>query len=157
MNDSQNKVDIDTAIELFHSHLSHHGMRLTNQRKAILEAVLNESEHFTAEDLLAKAKAIDVSVSRATVYRSLPVLIQARIIREVDIGHDFKYYTLEDKKKSFQAQVICKNCGQIMEVDAPFMDWYGKAVAEKFGMEAISQRLQVDALHKDPKNCRKKK
>ncbi len=153
--DEKNKqtTDSDTTTELFREHLSQHGMRLTNQRKAILQAVLRQTQHFTAEDLLAKAKHIDVSVSRATVYRSLPVLMQSKIIREVDVGRDFKYYAVEDKRKSFQAQVICRKCGKIMEIDAPFMDWYGKAVAEKLGMEAVSQRLQVEAMCRDPEHC----
>ena len=46
---------------------------------------------------------------------------------------------------TFQAQVICVDCDKIFEIDAPFMEWYGKTVADKLGLEVVTQRLQVTA------------
>ncbi len=50
----------------FRSFLAARGLRLTNQRIAILDAAAAQPEHFTAEQLLEAARAIDDSVSRAT-------------------------------------------------------------------------------------------
>ena len=47
--------------------------------------------------------------------------------------------------KTFQAQVICIDCEKIFEIDAPFMEWYGKTVAEKLLLSVEDQRLQVSA------------
>ena len=47
--------------------------------------------------------------------------------------------------KTFQAQIICTTCDKIFEIDAPFMEWYGKTVAEKMGLEVEGQKLQVTA------------
>ena len=98
---------------------------------AIFSAAFSCDEHFTAEDLLDKARNLDDSVSRATVYRALPLLTESNLIREVDVGKDYKYYAANKDVKTFQAQVICKDCEKIFEIDAPFMEWYGKTVAEK--------------------------
>ena len=46
---------------------------------------------------------------------------------------------------TFQAQVICLDCDKIFEIDAPFMEWYGKTVADKLALEVETQRLQVSA------------
>ncbi len=141
-------VKVDKALEVFKNFLSAHNFRITDQRLAIFEAAYYHPEHYTAEDLHDSARAIDSSVSRATVYRTLPILVESNLIREVDVGRDYKYYMANRETKTFQAQVICAETDTIYEVDAPFMEWYGKAVAEKLGMEPISQRLQVIARPK---------
>ena len=74
------------------AYLNRKGLRVTDQRMAIYDAALAIPEHFTAEDLLEKSRAIDDSVSRATVYRALPIMVEAAVIREVDVGRDHKYY-----------------------------------------------------------------
>lgn len=147
-------IEIENPLETFKDFLATRGLRVTNQRLAIFDAAFNSDHHYTAEDLLEKARAIDSSVSRATVYRTLPILTETNLVREVDIGRDFKYYMANKKTRTFQAQVICAETDRIYEIDAPFMEWYGKTVAEKLGMVPISQRLQVIAR---PKTAEEKK
>ena len=132
-------------IGSFKEFLTRKGLRVTIQRMAIFSAAFSCDEHFTAEDLLDKARNLDDSVSRATVYRALPLLTDSNLIREVDVGKDYKYYAANKDVKTFQAQVICKDCEKIFEIDAPFMEWYGKTVAEKLTLSAEDQRLQVSA------------
>jgi Fe2+ or Zn2+ uptake regulation protein len=119
-------------------------LRLTNQRLAILEAAVNQAEHFTAEQLLDAARAIDDSVSRATVYRSLPILTECALLREVDVGTGNKFYVANrDTTPTHHAQIVCLDSDKIYEISAPFMAWYGASVAAKLGLEPVSQRLQV--------------
>lgn len=140
------KIEIqDHYVGSFREFLTRKGLRVTNQRIAIFNAALSCDDHFTAEDLLEKARNLDDSVSRATVYRALPLLTESNLIREVDVGKDYKYYTANKDVKTFQAQVICMDCEKIFEIDAPFMEWYGKTVAEKLLLSVEDQRLQVTA------------
>lgn len=142
---------VSDVREEFIDFLASKGLRLTNQRLAIFDAIHDNTEHFTAEDLLARSRRVDDSVSRATVYRALPILIESGLIREVDVGRDFKFYMVNRDSNTFQAQVICSDCDKIFEIDAPFMEWYGKTVADKLSLNVESQRLQVTA------NCHKLK
>jgi len=132
--------------EAFRAYIAQQGLRGTRQRMAVYEAARATTAHYTADELLRRAKAIDASVSRATVYRTLPLLVGCGAVREVDVGRDHKYYLAEAGGNAFQAQLVCEGCDTIVEVDAPFMEWYGKAVAAKHGMRPISQKLQVTAL-----------
>lgn len=136
---------IEQARDTFRLFLNQNGLRVTNQRMAILEAIQKETEHFTAEDLLVMARNLDDSVSRATVYRTLPILTESGLVREVDIGKDFKYYLTNFETRTEQAQIVCLDCDKIFEVDAPFMEWYGNTVSQKLGLIPESQRLQVNA------------
>lgn len=132
--------------EKFRSFLARKGLRATNQRLAILDAALAQTDHFTAEQLLGYARSIDDSVARATVYRTLPIMTESALLREVDIGAGEKYYRANRTGQDAQvAQVVCLDCDRIFEIGAPFMSWYGNSVSSKLGLTPVSQRLQVSA------------
>jgi Fur family ferric uptake transcriptional regulator len=138
-------VSVDAAREKFQSYLAEQGLRVTDQRLAIFNAAFARKEHFTAEQLLECARKIDDSVSRATVYRTLPLMTESHILREVDIGTGEKYYLPAGTGNQQVAQVVCADCDKIFEISAPFMEWYGSTVSLKLGLKPVSQRLQVSA------------
>ena len=129
----------------FRAFLSKSGHKVTGPRLAIFEAAMARTEHFTAEDLLDFAREIDDTVSRATVYRTLPIMIKGALVREVDIGKDEKYYLPNANNNTHVAQVICLDCDRIFEVNAPFLEWYASTIASKLGLSPVTQRLQVSA------------
>ena len=134
------------ARDKFRSFLAKKKLRMTSQRLAIFDAALGQVEHFTAEQLLDHARAIDSSVSRATVYRTLPIMTESALLREVDIGSGEKFYRPNREGGDQQvAQVVCVDCDKIFEISAPFMSWYGNTVSSKLGLTPVSQRLQVSA------------
>jgi Fe2+ or Zn2+ uptake regulation protein len=138
-------VSIAAARDKFRQYLTQKGLRVTNQRLAIFDAAFARKEHFTAEQLLDYARAIDDSVSRATVYRTLPIMTESALLREVDIGSGEKFYLPISGSSSQVAQVVCMDCDKIFEISAPFMEWYGSTVSSKLGLTPVSQRLQVSA------------
>ena len=133
------------AREKFKEFLVKRGLRVTNQRLAIFDVAFAQKEHFTAEQLLEHARAIDDSVSRATVYRTLPIMTESALLREVDIGTGEKFYLPNSENNAQVAQVVCLDCDKIFEISAPFMEWYGTTVSSKLGLTPVSQRLQVSA------------
>lgn len=132
-------------VEKFRTFLADKTYRITNQRLAIFQACTEVDGYFTAEELLDVARKIDRSVSRATIYRTIPILLESAMVREIDIGKDFKFYSLTNAKANEQAQVYCSDCEKIHEIDAPFLGWYGTSVSSKFGLKPVSQRLQITA------------
>ncbi len=138
-------MSADASREKFKSYLSDQGLRVTNQRLAIFDAAFAQKEHFTAEQLLACARELDDSVSRATVYRTLPLMTGSHVLREVDIGKGEKFYLPDSGANAQVAQVVCEDCDRIFEISAPFMEWYGSTVSSKLGLRPVAQRLQVTA------------
>jgi len=129
---------------------------VTSQRLAIFDAAFARKEHFTAEQLLNYARSIDDSVSRATVYRTLPIMTRSALLREIDIGSGEKFYMPNADQGTQIAQVVCIDCDRIFEISAPFMEWYGSTVSSKLGLSPVSQRLQVSArcnTLRDTGNC----
>lgn len=138
-------VSISAARDKFRHYLTQKGLRVTNQRLAIFDTAFAQKEHFTAEQLLDYARAVDDSVSRATVYRTLPIMTESALLREVDIGSGEKFYLPNLGNNAQVAQVVCVDCDKIFEISAPFMEWYGSTVSSKLGLTPVSQRLQVSA------------
>ena len=138
-------VSNDASREKFRQYLTKKGLRVTNQRLAIYDAAFEQKDHFTAEQLLDYARVIDDSVSRATVYRTLPIMTESALLREVDIGTGEKFYLPITNNTTQVAQVVCVDCDKIFEISAPFMEWYGSTVSSKLGLTPVSQRLQVSA------------
>ena len=138
-------MSTDAKRDQFKAYLTKKGLRVTNQRLAIFEAAFSQKEHFTAEALLDHARRIDDSVSRATVYRTLPIMTESALLREVDIGSGEKFYCRNADNNPQMAQVVCLDCDRIFEISAPFMEWYGSTVSSKLGLTPVSQRLQVSA------------
>ena len=141
------EVSTPEARETFEKYLRLKGLRVTEQRKAIFETAVAQKEHFTAEELLDRVRAVPKAkyVSRATVYRTLPVMTESALLREVDIGSGEKFYMPNAGRSTQVAQVVCLDCDRIFEISAPFMEWYGSTVSSKIGLTPVSQRLQVSA------------
>jgi len=104
-----NPTILEADESLFREFLASKGLRITSQRIAVFLASVKQEKHFTAEELLAQARSLDNTVSRATVYRTLPLLIENAVIREIDIGKDYKYYVANHKSKTFQTQIVCSD------------------------------------------------
>ena len=73
---------MDAALrQRIYDFIEQKGLRKTAQRDAIIEAAFSTHEHYSAETLLEMAKKIEPSVSRATVYRTLPLLVECGVLR----------------------------------------------------------------------------
>ena len=103
-----------TAKQKFMLFLEQKNLRITSQRQAIVDTVFSTDKHFTAEQLLDWSRQRDKSVSRATVYRTLPLMTESHILREVDIGSGEKFYRPNREGDQTQvAQVVCLDCDKL--------------------------------------------
>jgi Fur family transcriptional regulator, ferric uptake regulator len=120
-------------------------LRITNQRRAIIDTVFNTTQHFSADQLLAWSRQIDPTVSRATVYRTLPLLIESGLLREIELGKDHKYYDPNYALRPYHSHIICQDCDQIIEFESKEIAALVQKVTKKLGFTLISQRLQIIA------------
>lgn len=126
------------------TYMSSNGLRITSQRRAIIDAAFNTSDHYTTEDLLARARKIDSSVSRATVYRTLPVLVKAGVLRELDLGKDYKYYDPNYATHPNHNHIICKDCDKIIEFEDYCLDVRESVIATSMGFKPEQVKLRIE-------------
>ncbi len=125
--------------------LAHKRLRLTRPRRAIIQIVFSTAKHFTAEELLKWARQRDKSVSRATVYRTLPLLTESGLVREMDFGKDYKYYDPNYAEHPQHNHIICLDCGKIVEFDSRGIERLENQISRRLGFAAKTHRLQITA------------
>ncbi len=120
-------------------------LRLTAQRRTIIDTAFSTSQHFTAEQLLAWARHRDKSVSRATVYRTLPLLTESGLVREMDFGKDYKFYDPNYAQHPHHNHIICQDCNKIVEFESERLKRLEKEISHRLGFSIKSHRLQISA------------
>ena len=143
----------------FMEFLAKRNLRMTSQRQAIVETVFGTEEHFTAEQLLEWSRQRDASVSRATVYRTLPLLTESGLVREMDFGKDCKFYDPNYAKHPNHSHIICEDCEKIVEFESEKIDKLEDEISHRLGFAITSQRLQLTGSCEELKRlgaCRKK-
>jgi|GEM_PF-4807508 len=103
------RPEIRAKLENF---ITRRGLRRTPQRMALLETAFEEDEHFTAEELFERVQSKNLKVSRATLYRSLSLLVEAGLLNEVDLGQDEKTYDPNFHDNPAHNHLICVGVNQ---------------------------------------------
>src|SRR5687768_13898806 len=149
----------NAAKQKFMDFLARKNLRITAQRQVIIETVFSTTQHFTAEQLLEWSRAKDRSVSRATVYRTLPLLTESGLVREMDFGKDYKFYDPNYADHPNHNHIICQDCEKIVEFESEKISKLEDEISHKLGFAVKSQRLQINASCEELKkmgSCRKK-
>src|SRR5882724_9888084 len=134
-------------------------LRMTAQRQAIIDSAFGTDKHFTAEELLEWSRKRDRSVSRATVYRTLPLLTESGLVREMDFGKDHKFYDPNYADHPNHSHIICQDCERIVEFESEKIERLENEISHKLGFELKTQRLQISARCEELKKlgaCKKK-
>jgi Fur family ferric uptake transcriptional regulator len=121
------------------------GLRHTAQRDAIVEAAFSTTEHYTAEELLAMARKIEKSVSRATVYRTLPLLVESGLLKEMDFGKEHKFYDPNFIDHPHHNHLICVDCDRIVEFEDERIDRLEENIVHRLGFSSASKMIRIEA------------
>lgn len=136
-------TDTPCAKTKFVDFLGKKNLRMTAQRQAIIDTVFSTDKHFTAEQLLDWSRQKDKSVSRATVYRTLPLLTESGLVREMDFGKDYKYYDPNYADHPNHNHIICQDCDRIVEFESDKIDKLESEITQQLGFSIKAQRLQI--------------
>ncbi len=120
------------------------GVRLTRQRKILLDLIDRTGEHLDAEQLYQLAKEKDPKLNRVTVYRTLKLLKIGGLVDELDLMHhkgDQHYY--ETRLKQEHAHIICLRCGRIEEYFGEPLHSMREQIETQFGFEIMLARTEV--------------
>jgi Fur family ferric uptake transcriptional regulator len=136
-------LDRTVAKTKFVDFLQGKKLRITPQRRAIIDTVFSTAEHFTAGQLLQWSRRRDKSVSRATVYRTLPLLTASGLVREMDFGRDYKFYDPNYADHPNHNHIICQDCDTIVEFESDKIKQVEGQMCQKLGFAVKTHRLQI--------------
>ena len=139
---SKKKYKFEGEKAIFLEHIQATGLRRTGQRDLILEIFLSTEEHLTSEDLHILVHKKDPTVGLTTVYRTLKLLTEAGLAREVRFGDNKTYYEHHHNHEHHD-HMICTECGRVIEFYSPDIEEMQDEMARKFGFKATHHSLRM--------------
>jgi len=121
------------------------GLRRTGQREIILRSAFSQQEHFTAEDLLDRVRKTQPTISRATVYRTLGLMVEAGLLREIDLGGEQTTYDPNFLDKPSHNHLVCIDCGRVVEFEDAHIELLNDCVTRRLGFKPLRQSLKIEA------------
>src|SRR3982751_6163248 len=128
--------------EVFLKHIQRKGLKRTSQRDLILDVFLRTEEHLSNEDLYQLVKKEDATVGQTTVYRTLKLLTEAGLAREVRFGDGRAHYE-HNYKHQHHDHMICSECGKIIEFFSPELEAIQDAMARKYRFRLTEHLLRM--------------
>ena len=130
------------VFEIFEDYLRTKGLKLTNQRDVILSVFLKTERHLSVDDLYQLVKAKDSKVGHTTVFRTMKLLCECGIAREVDFGDRLIRY--EHKLgHAHHDHLVCLKCGIFVEALDPEIERLQDRLCKRFNFDQERHRMEI--------------
>lgn len=132
-----------TVDSLEHA-LEEKGYRLTQARRAIVEALVSTGGHITADALVEVVKEKSPRTGRMTVYRTLEVLCDLGLLRPVYQGTGAAHYVL--MHDGHHHHLVCSQCERVVEFDECVLDSLEEIIGQRFDFQVQGHLLEFYGL-----------
>ena len=136
------KPEVREKIEAF---LKEKGLRMTQQREIILQSAFDGKEHYTAEELIDRCNARSSNTSRATIYRTLALLVESGLRHEIDLGRDVKCYDPNFIDHPHHNHLICVDCDKVVEFEDKGLEVLEDCISRRLGFQPASKSIRIEA------------
>jgi len=118
------------------------GLRRTREREIILGEILSNEEHFSVEELYERLRAKGARVSRASIYRTLPLLAECGLVREALLEHGQRHYE-STHGRGHHCHLRCLSCGRIVEFSEPSVERLEGTMERRHGFRIVGHKLEL--------------
>ncbi len=129
------KIDLKAIIH-------REGLRYTQQREEVWQEILSSESHRDAEDIYFSLCNRGVNISRATVYRTIEVLMKNNLVRKLDLG-DGRSRFEHKNDPTHHDHLICSECGVIVEFVSEEVEKLQQVIASEHGFNLTSHIHQL--------------
>lgn len=122
--------------ERFQALLEDQGLKFTHERRSIFEEVCHVKEHFDADSLYERFKNKGLRISRDTVYRTIPLLLESGVIQK-SVGEGKREFFERVPVKGHHDHMVCVRCGKIIEFTCDEIEVLQEKVCQDYGFQLI--------------------
>lgn len=133
-------------VRLFGRYLREQGLPVTHQREAVAEAVFESEGHLSVEELEQRLRLQGERIGKATIYRTLDLLVRSRLVEEHDFGEGFKRYEHRLSSQPVHEHLVCLECGTVLEFKSDKVGEIERRVREEHGFVPARHRLEIYGL-----------
>ncbi len=139
-------AEITPSQRLFRRYLKEHGLPVTQQREAIAGVVFSSAEHLSVEEIEDRLRGSGERIGKATIYRTLDLLVRGRLVVEHDFGEGFKRYENRLSQEPVHEHLICLECGRVIEFESWEVQEVRAQVTQRHHFKATRHRLEIYGL-----------
>jgi len=140
----------EEEINIFNDYVIGKGMKHSGQRQDVLMTFLKTEKHLTADELFRLVKKKNPSIGVATVYRTLKLICESGIGRELRLGNDSVLYE-HNYKHEHHDHLICTECGKFTEVVDPEIERLQEKLAKEAGFKLQRHKMLLYGICRECK------
>jgi Fur family ferric uptake transcriptional regulator len=133
-------------IRLFARYLREQGLPVTQQREAVAEVVFSSAGHLSVDDIEQRLRESEERIGKATIYRTLDLLVRSKLVEEHDFGEGFKRYEHRLSRQPIHEHLICVECGKVIEFRSEEVRAVEARVREEHEFQPTRHRLEIYGL-----------
>jgi Fur family ferric uptake transcriptional regulator len=131
--------------KIFIERLKAKGLKLTKPRNLILEEVFKTHAHFNVDDLYDAIRRKQTNVSKPTVYRTIPLLLEAGLIKKSFTRNDKDYFEHIFGHKE-HLHFICQKCGKVIELESKELEAKLSELAEERHFHIVDKNILIKGI-----------
>ena len=135
-------------IRLFGKYLRDQGLPVTHQRETVAEVVFTTDGHLSVEDIESALRSRGERIGKATIYRTLDILVRSRLVEEHDFGEGFKRYEHRLSNHPVHEHMVCVECATVTEFESNELYKIENRVRADYGFIPVRRRLEIYGLCK---------
>jgi Fur family ferric uptake transcriptional regulator len=135
-------------VRLFGRYLREQGLPVTHQRRRIAEVVFSSPDHLSVDEIEQRLREDRAKIGKATIYRTLDLLVRSKLVEELDFGEGFKRYEHRLSREPLHHHLVCLGCGTVSEFKSPDVTRIEADVATEYGFRPTRHRLVIYGLCK---------
>jgi Fur family ferric uptake transcriptional regulator len=135
-------------MQVFIDYLRENKLKVTPHRELILETFLQNEGHRSVEDIYRTVRGIDPHVGYTTVYRTMKLLGDCGLAREIDLADGITRYEHLFNHEHHD-HMICMECGKSIEFYNPEIESLQDAASEQLGFKVLDHKLQIYGVCSD--------
>ena len=136
------------GVDIFRKYLAGQNLKMTQERRTILEEVFSSDEHFGADELHLRFVRKRVPMSRATIYRALDHLVKSGLVRRVYLDQKKAFYEHVYGRRHHE-HMICLSCGKVIEFSDDPLEQRQDKVCRELKFKALRHSLRIVGLCSD--------
>lgn len=141
--------EVHPSLRLFRRYLQEHRLPVTHQRVVIARVVFDSTGHLSVEEIENILRDQGDRIGKATIYRTMDLLVRSRLVVEHDFGEGFKRYEHRFSTDSVYEHMICLECGRVIEFDSWEIQDVKARVTAKHGFKPTRHKLEIYGLCKE--------
>ena len=142
---------MDGEIDLFRSFIKKKGLRNTPEREEIISEIFSTHDHFDIDELYLRLRNKGSKISKASIYRNIPLIMECGLIKEVWLENGHMHYEYI-YGHGHHCHLRCVRCGKVIEFVEKFLEEVESRLGKENDFQIIDHRLDIIGYCSD---CRK--